>query len=488
MLVSNVGTWMQRVAQDWLVLVVSGGSASALGITTGLQFLPILLFSAYAGAIADRVPKRTLLMCTQIGLAVPATVLGVLAVTGAAQAWHVYVLAFVFGTAWAIEAPGRQAIVSELVTSEDVPNAVGLNSASFNAGRIIGPAVAGLTIAAFGSGVEGTGVVILLNAASYLAVLAALARIGRRPLPDDGSNGPRGRVRDGVAYLRGRPDLLLVLGIMAFTGTFGLNFQMTSALMATEVFGKGATEYGLLGTTMACGSIIGALLAARRSSSSAQLVLGAAIVFGTIEIVFGLMPSYLTFALLTPLIGITAMTAITSANAYVQLTTPDRLRGRVMALYLTVFMGGTPLGAPLIGWLAEVLGARWSLIGGGLGTIAGSVLVATLLAARFGREALYNPGSEPPLPAPGDPGRTAAADPHRGGQPAGPWVAETEPSEAQEPSAPSTPTAPNVVNGSTGSGRPSSTPPVSTGPSAPVAVATPTRSRGGGASSSATST
>jgi MFS family permease len=421
--VSNIGTWMQRVAQDWLVLEVTGGSAAALGITTGLQFLPILLFSAYAGAIADRVPKRTLLMCTQVGLAVPATVLGVLAVTGAVEAWHVYVLAFVFGTAWAVEAPGRQAIVSELVTVEDVPNAVGLNSASFNAGRIIGPAVAGLTIAALGSGVFGTGVVILANAASYFAVLAALARIGRHPLPEDHLTRPRGTVRHAVAYLRSRPDLLLVLGVMAFTGTFGLNFQMTSALMATEVFGKGATEYGLLGTTMALGSICGALISARRGTSTVRLVVAAALVFGAIEIVFGLMPSYLTFALMTPLIGITALTTITAANTYVQLTVPDRLRGRVMALYLTVFMGGTPLGAPVIGWLAEVLGARWSLIGGGLGTIAGVVLCVTVLTARSGKDALYNPGSEPPLPSPGDPGRPAPADPHRGAQPAGPWVA-----------------------------------------------------------------
>ncbi len=425
--VSNIGTWMQRVAQDWLVLEVTGGSAAALGITTGLQFLPILLFSAYAGAVVDRVPKRTVLMVTQIGMAVPAAVLGVLAVTGVVEAWHVYVLAFLFGTAWAVDAPGRQAIVSELVTAEDVPNAVGLNSASFNAGRIIGPAVAGLTIAAFGSGVFGTGVVILLNAASYLAVLAALARIGRRPLEvltdETGAVRPRGRVRDGVAYLRTRPDLLLVMAVMAFTGTFGLNFQMTSALMATEVFGKGASEYGLLGTTMALGSITGALVSARRGTSSVRLVVGAAIAFGAIEVVFGLMPTYATFAIMTPLIGITAMTTITAANTYLQLTTPDHLRGRVMALYLTVFMGGTPVGAPVIGWLAEVLGSRWSLIGGGLGTVGGALLSVSLLAAWRGREALYNPPGEPALPPSGHPGRPAAADRHRRRQPGARWLA-----------------------------------------------------------------
>jgi MFS family permease len=420
--VSNIGTWMQRVAQDWLVLQVTGGSAVALGVTTGLQFLPILLFAAYAGAIADRVPKRTLLMCTQVGLAVPAALLGLLAVTGTVEAWHVYVLAFVFGSAWAIEAPGRQAIVSELVTADDVPNAVGLNSASFNAGRIIGPAVAGLTIAAFGSGVEGTGVVILLNAASYLAVLVALHRIGRVPVPDRLGAAP-GTVRDGIAYVRSRPDLLLVLGVMFFTGTFGLNFQMTSALMATQVFDRGAAEYGVLGTTMALGSITGALISARRGTSSVRLVVVGALVFGAVEIVFGLMPSYLTFALMTPLIGITALLTITAANTYVQLTVPDRLRGRVMALYLMVFMGGTPVGAPAIGWLADVLGARWSLIGGGLGTIAGVLLCMGVLTARWGTKALYNPGGEPPLPSPADPGRPAPADRHRGRQQGRPWVA-----------------------------------------------------------------
>ncbi len=423
--VSNIGTWMQRVAQDWLILEVTAGSATALGITTGLQFLPILLFSAYAGAIADRVPKRTLLMISQVGLAVPATVLGVLAVTGAAQAWHVYLLAFLFGTAWAVEAPGRQAIVSELVAAEDVPNAVGLNAVSFNAGRIIGPAVAGVTIAALGSGVVGTGVVILLNAASYLAVLVALTQISPRRVRE-APDPARGRVRDALAYLRGRPDLLLVLGVMFFTGTFGLNFQMTSALMATKVFDKGAQEFGLLGTTMAIGSIVGSLVAARRASSSVRLVVVAALVFGAVEIVFGLMPSYLTFMLLTPVVGITAMTTITAANTVVQLTVPDRLRGRVMALYLTVFMGGTPLGAPLIGWLAEALGARWSLIGGGLGTIAGALLCLTILTARWGREALYNPEGEPPLPTPGDSRRPDPADPHRGGQSAGPWLSRPD--------------------------------------------------------------
>ena len=457
-LVSNVGTWMQRVAQDWLVLVVTGGSASALGITTGLQFLPILLFSAYAGALADRFPKRTMLMITQASMAVPAAVLGVLAVTGTVQTWHVYVLAFAFGTATAFDAPVRQSFVSEMVGPDDLANAVSLNSVSFNAGRIVGPAVAGLTIAALGSDQQATGVVILVNAVSYLAVLLALrgVRSGRRD-PARTTDRPKGRIRDAVAYLRTRPDLLLVIAVMGFTGTFGLNFQMTSALMATQVFDKGAGEYGLLGTTMAFGSIAGSLVAARRERPTVRLVVVAAVVFGSVEVVFGLMPTYTTFVLMTPLIGITAMTTITSANAVTQLTAPAHLRGRIMAIYLMVFMGGTPLGAPLIGWLAELFGARWSLIGGGLGTLAGTLGVLALLAARHGKEALYNPAGEPPLPTPGDPGRPGPADRDRAGQLVDPWVSPAtgpDPVDTTDPAASSTLCA-----------RPSSTPGDCTAPS-----------------------
>jgi MFS family permease len=392
--VSNIGTWMQRVAQDWLVLVLSGNSGTALGITTGLQFLPILLLSPFAGAIADRFPKKRLLQLAQLMMAAPAVLLGVLAVTGVAQQWHVYVIAFTFGIATAFEAPVRQAFVSELVSPEDLSNAVGLNSASFNAGRIIGPGLAGLMIAAFGSGVQATGVVILLNAASYGAVLVALSAI-RRDHPDDGPRPERrGMVVDGLRYVRSRPDLVLILGVMFFLGTFGLNFQLTSALMATEVYGKGAGEYGILGSTMAIGSIAGALLSARRERPTLRLMLLSAVAFGAMEIVIAVMPTYWTFVVLTPLIGITALTTITSANTIIQLSVPAELRGRVMALYLMVFMGGTPIGSPLIGWIGEAYGARWSLIGGGVMSILGTLLcVAIFLHLRRRREA--------PLPAPG---------------------------------------------------------------------------------------
>ena len=440
-IISNVGTWMQRVAQDWLVLVLSGNDGTALGITTGLQFLPILLLSPYAGSVADRFPKRRLLQLAQLMMATPAVVLGVLAVTGVVQQWHVYVLALVFGIATAFEAPVRQAFVSELVPPEDLQNAVSLNSASFNAGRIVGPAVAGLLIAAFGSGVQATGAVILLNAASYGAVLVALQRMtGGRLVAAPPGVSRKHAIRDGVGYVRSRPDLVLVLAVMFFVGTFGLNFQLTSALMATEVYGKGAGEYGVLGSTLAIGSITGALLAARRAAPRLRLVVAAALVFSLMTIVIGLMPTYLTFVLLTPLLGVTAMTTITAANTTVQLTVRPELRGRVMALYLMVFMGGTPLGSPLLGFVAEVFGARWSLVGGGLASAAGTLLsVALFLRAARSRavpltwrggwlrpsveeEASVESPGAPPLPPPGDPGRAAAPPRDRGRHLGEPWL------------------------------------------------------------------
>ncbi|CAA9409974.1 MAG: Uncharacterized MFS-type transporter [uncultured Nocardioides sp.] len=384
-LVSNTGTWMQRVAQDWLVLQLTANSGAALGITTGLQFLPFLLLGPFSGLVADRVPKQRLLQLTNLGMAVPAAVLGVLAVTGTAQIWHVYVLAFVLGLAAAFDAPARQSFVSEIVDSDDLTNAVGLNSASFNAARLVGPAVAGVLIAAFGGGAVATGWVILLNAASYAAPILTLRGMdaSRLDSPELTHRGP-GAIREGFTYVRDRPDLMLILAIVFSAGTFGLNFQMTSALMATEVFDKGPREYGVLGSFLAVGSLSGALLAARREHVRQRLVIGSGLVFGTMVTIAGLMPSYLTFALMTPLIGLSALTLITSANAYMQLHTDAGVRGRVMALYMMIFMGGTPVGAPVVGWIGEAFGARWTLILGGLLTIVGTALASLLFARARG--------------------------------------------------------------------------------------------------------
>ena len=342
--------------------------------------------------------KRLLLQITNIGMAVPAILLGVLAITGVAELWHVYVLAFVLGVASAFDAPARQSFVSEIVAPDDLTNAVGLNSASFNVARIVGPAVAGLSIAALGSGVVATGWVILANGLSYAAPILTLQLLDRQALtsPEPVSRAP-GAIRAGVAYVRSRPDLKLILAIVFFTGTFGLNFQMTSALMATQVYGKGPTEFGLLGTFLAVGSLTGALLAARRTRVRHRMVVGAAITFGAVEIVAGMMPSYVLFAILCPVMGLCALTMITSANAFMQLHTDPVMRGRVVALYMMIFIGGTPLGAPLIGWVGEAFGARWTLIAGGLLTVVGSGASA-LLYLRAERRRGRDPGPVVALP------------------------------------------------------------------------------------------
>jgi MFS family permease len=383
--VSNTGTWMQRVAQDWLVLQLTANSGTALGITTGLQFLPILLLSPYAGLVADRFPKRRLLQVTQLMMAGPALVLGTLAVTGLVQTWHVYVLALLFGVGTAFDAPARQSFVSEMVPAEDVTNAVGLNSASFNVARILGPALAGFLIAALGGDATATGWVIGMNAVSYGAVILALQRMRVTELDTPEPQGrERGMIRDGLGYIRSRPDLMMILAIVFFAGTFGLNFQMTSALMATEVFGKGASEYGILGSAMAVGSLSGALLAARRGNPRHRLVIMAAVAFGAAEVVAGLMPTYVAFAVWLPMLGLAALTMITAANATMQLSVSPGMRGRVMALYMMIFMGGTPVGSPIVGWVGETFGARWTLIGGGAVTILGTLMAVAVFSRSQG--------------------------------------------------------------------------------------------------------
>ena len=361
-LLSNIGTWLQNTAQTWLVLEMTG-SGSAVGFAIALQMLPSLLFSPIAGALADRFSKRTMMSWLQLGMAVPSAALGLLAVLGVVQLWQVYVLAFCFGTARAFEAPARQSFVSEMVDADQLSNAVALNSASFNSGRLIGPAVAGLMIAALGSGVGATGYVIAGNALSYGFVLLALRLLDPerlRAMPVRPMR--RGAVRDGVTYVRGRPDLRLLLGCVFFLGMFGLNFQITTALMVTDVFGRGAQEFGILGSLVAIGSLVGSLLAARRPRPRLRFVVGAGLAFCVVQVTSALMPTYVAYAFVMPLIGLTVLTTVTTANALVQLTSAPSMRGRVAALYLMVFLGSTPLGAPFIGWIAELFGPRTALV------------------------------------------------------------------------------------------------------------------------------
>jgi len=377
--VSNTGTWMQRVAQDWLVLSLPGTGGTELGITTGLQFLPVLMLSPYAGVVADRFSKRAMLQLTQLGMAFSSLLLGAIAVSGHAEVWMVYALAFIFGIASAFDGPARQSFVSEMVGPDDLTNAVGLNSASFNTARLVGPGLAGILIGLLGGGVIASGWVILLNGISYFAVIAQLRRMDARLLHSpELRGGSPGTLLEGMRYVRSQPKMLMILVLVFFAGTFGMNFQVTSALMATQVFGKGAGEFGILGSCLAVGSLAGALLAARRPRIRIRLLFVAAIGFGVAEIVAGLLPSYVTFALFAPVIGFSTITLLNSSNATMQITSDPALRGRVMALYMTVVMGGTPLGSPLIGWIGEHLGARWTLIIGGLLVLVG-VAVALLV-------------------------------------------------------------------------------------------------------------
>jgi MFS family permease len=376
-LISNTGTWMGRVAQDWLVLTELGPRSSlspsvALGIVTGLQFAPLALFAPISGMIADRFPKRRTLFATQSAMALTSLLTGVLVVTGSVQLWHIFALAFIQGVAAALDNPARQTFVSEMVPHESLSNAVGLNSASFNAARLIGPGVAGGVIYAVG-----TGPAFFLNTLSFVAVLFALARMRPEELNPAPRQRGKGQMREGLRYVRGRPDIILIMALVFVLGTFGMNFQMTTALMATAVFHKGPGAYGLLGSIMAIGSLSAALLSARRPNPRLRILLVAFAAFAVASALAALAPSYVWFAVALIPVGLTALTVLTTANSMVQLSVDPAMRGRVMALYMAVFMGGTPLGSPLIGWIGSAWGPRWTILVGSLAT--GLAVLAAML-------------------------------------------------------------------------------------------------------------
>ncbi|QAY63596.1 MFS transporter [Xylanimonas allomyrinae] len=364
-LVANVGTWMQRVGQDWVVLThLTNNSGTAVGITTALQFLPFLLLSPYAGLLADRLPRRKLLMATQAAMGVLAFVLAALTLSGTVQLWHVYTLAFLLGVASAIDSPVRQTFVAELVPADNLPNAIGLNSASFNAARLIGPGAAGLLIAAVGAGW-----VFLINGVSFAATIVALAVMNTatlRVLP----SAPRskGQIREAMRYVRGRSDIVMIMAVMAVVSMFGLNFQLTSAMMARVEFGKGAGEFGVLGSVLAIGSLTGALLAARRERPRVRLVLGAGLAFAVATTLNALMPTFWSYLIFCVPVGLSSLTMMTAANATLQTSVDPAMRGRVMALYMMVFQGATPIGSPLVGWIGSQFGPRWSILVGSIAT------------------------------------------------------------------------------------------------------------------------
>jgi MFS family permease len=369
-LVSNVGTWMQRTAQDWIVLTqLTDHDAAAVGIVTALQFAPQLLLLPVSGVLVDRVDQRKLLMVTQATMGALGLVLGILTVTGVVQLWHVFVFAFLLGCTSAFDVPARQTFVGQLVGKENISNAVALNSASFNSARMIGPAVAGLLVALIGSGW-----VFLLNALSFAAVLVSMLFLKpeRFTVVDRARKG--GNLREALSYVRSRPDLSVVLVVMFLIGTFGLNFPIFISTMTTIVYGGDAAAYGIISSVFAVGSVTGALLSARRESPRLRYLFGASAIFAIGCALAAFAPGYWWFAAALVVIGVASQTIMTTANGYMQLSTPQHLRGRVISIYLAVLMGGTPIGGPIVGWVANEFGPRWSL-----GVAAGGAALAAAI-------------------------------------------------------------------------------------------------------------
>lgn len=377
--VSLVGTWMQRIAQDWLVLELSGGSGVAVGIVMALQFGPTAIVSLPAGALADRFDKRKLLIATQTTIALCALILGVLDVAGMATLAWVYILSFALGCVSAIDAPIRQSFTIEMVGAEQLPNAVALNSLTFNLARIIGPAVAGLLIT-----LVDTGPVFLINAVTSLAVLAGLFAMRTSELIRSARATTDRSIRSGVRYVRRNRHLVVVLATVFVVSTFGLNFPLSLALLTANTFEGTAGGYGLLSTMLAVGTLSGALVAARRTKAARlRHFLAGALAFGVFEVVVGLMPTFWLVAVVLIPVGVANIMFTTSAMNIMQLSVDSQMRGRVMGIYMLCFLGGTPIGSPLLGWLAQVTDPRAPLIvGGAISAIA--VAVCGLLLMRAG--------------------------------------------------------------------------------------------------------
>lgn len=375
-LVSNVGTWMQRIGQDWLVLTqLTDHSATAVGWVMALQFGPPLLLLPLTGWAADHLDRRKLLMWTQAAAGLLALGLGLVTLLGMVALWQVYAFAFGLGCVTAFDAPARQTFVSDMVSDKHLANAVALNSTSFNAARMIGPAIAGLLIAAVGEGW-----LFMVNAASYAVVLVSIGclrahEMHAEPRPEHA----RGSVLAGFRYVGRRPDLIAVLVMVGLLGTFGFNFAIFVSTMSVTVFDGDASQYGLLTAAMAVGTMSGALLSARRPEPGMVLMGVSAAAFGVATALAAVMPNPWSFALVLVVVGVAALTFMTASTSMMQLTTERAMRGRVLALRIAVAMGGTPIGAPLVGWVADRFGARWALGVGALSGIAAAAVALTYL-------------------------------------------------------------------------------------------------------------
>jgi MFS family permease len=369
--VSNIGSWAQRIAQDWLVLELTNNNGTYLGLVTAVQFAPVLFFSLHGGKLADRFNKRKVLILTNIMGGAASLGLGVLVISDLIALWHVFALAAVLGISTAIDAPVRQAFTTEVVGQSDLPNAVSLNSANFNAGRLVGPAVSGGLIAAFGTGPS-----FIINGLSYFFVIAALLNLNEKAFFHLDRPKSDGNIREGIAYAKARPDVYVVMLMVFFLATFGLNFQIFNALMATQEFGLGPASFGLMGTFIAIGSLTGAIGSARLERfRNTKFVVKGGILFSISIMVFAVIPSYNLYLVWLPICGFVALTTLVSANSIVQTSTDPAIRGRVMGIYLLIFMGGTPFGSPLIGATADLIGIRPTIaICGGISLFASLII------------------------------------------------------------------------------------------------------------------
>lgn len=375
-LVSVSGTWMQQVAQSWLVLTLTD-SGFDLGVTVALQFLPMLLFGMWGGVIADRFDKRRVLIVAQAVAAVLAVTLFGLVVADVVALWMVYVLAFLLGLVQMVDMPTRQAFVTEMVGPDEVPNAVGLNSAMFNAGRLVGPTAAGVVIST-----AGVAPAFLVNAVSYLVVIVALAamrpdELHREVARGETATGGRrpGQIREGLRHVWHTPELRSPLVLVAVVGTFGFNFNVVLPVLARYALHGGASLYGVLTGAMALGSLLGALFAASRVRPSRALLVGSAVAFGALTLVAAAAPNALTVTVVLVPVGVSVMLFLATANATLQLNSSPAMRGRVMAIYGLVFLGSAPLGGPLLGFVSEQWGARAGM------ALSGSASLAVALAA-----------------------------------------------------------------------------------------------------------
>jgi MFS family permease len=375
-----IGVWMQFTAQDWLVLKLSNNSAQAVGVVTALQFVPVLALTLYGGKLADRYDKRRMLVIANGVFSVLALSLGLLVVTDSVTLHWVFAFALLMGVANAIETPIRQAFASEMVPRELLANALSLSAATFNSARVIGPALAGLAIAAFD-----LAPVFLLNTLTYLAPMVGLLRMRASELHRASAPATDTRIREGLRYVRARQDLVLPMALILVVGLAGFNFQLTLAVLAKNVFHTPPELFGLLTTALAVGALGGALASSgRRSRPSVWTVIGAAVIFGALETVVGFTPNFATTVVLLVPTGFFMILFAQATNQRIQMGLDATYRGRVMALFVLVFVGTTPVGAPLLGWLMEHYGARAGILLGGVMSLLAALAALAYQLRRSG--------------------------------------------------------------------------------------------------------